>query len=313
MIGGGKNKGSSSATGSQSWRELAGRPKRKKVNSPQAKKRRQIKLLKLVAAVLLLCALAASVFWIASLIRNREEPIQISTPSREIEQIIFETDGVLPDRWLGSVIQLGKGTTMMEVDIHAMKQSLEDEAQVISASVERVFPSSLKISVKEHEPVLRIAVQGADGQPQQRIVARDGTIYKGIGYPKSALASLPFVEPYRHSNGDIRPLRGIDQVADLLAAARQKQPKFFRTWKVVSLKHFSGNPTLSGEVIEVRSSYVPRIIFGASSDFGQQLDRLKVILEFVRAKGNPSMERIDLSLRGSAAVQFSSGRIISSF
>jgi len=313
MIGSGKNKGSTSATGSQSWRELAGRPKRKRVNSPQARKRRRMKLVKLAAAFLVLCALVASVFWIASAVKNREDPIQISTPSREIEQIIFETDGVLPDRWLGTVIQLGKGTTMMEVDIHAMKQSLENEPQVISASVERVFPSSLKISIKEHEPVLRIAVQGPGGRPQRRIVARDGTIYQGIGYPKAALASLPFVEPYRHSNGNIRPLQGIDQVAALLAAARRKQPEIFRTWKVVSLKHFSGNPTLSGEVIEVRSSYVPRIIFGASSDFGRQLDRLKVILDYVRAKGNPSMERIDLSLRGSAAVQFSSGRIISSF
>jgi cell division protein FtsQ len=313
MIGRGKNKGSTSATGSQSWRELAGRPKRTRVNSPQAKKRRQVKVLKLVGALLVLCVIVASVVWIASALKNREEPIQISTPSREIGQIIFETDGVLPDRWLGSVIQLSKGTTMMEVDIHAMKQALEAEAQVVRASVERVFPSSLKISVKEHEPVLRIAVEGPDGRPQRRIVARDGTIYKGIGYPEAALASLPFVEPYRHNNGKIRPLRGIDQVADLLAVARSKQPEFFRTWKVVSLKHFSGNPTLAGEVIEVRSSYVPRIIFGASSDFGQQLDRLKVILDYVRAKGNPSMERIDLSLRGSAAVQFSSGRTISSF
>lgn len=311
MIGSKKNKGSTSATGSQSWRELAGAPRRKRVNSPQAKKRRQVKLLKFIAAVLILVGLIALVFWVSSVIKDREEPIQISTPSREIEQVIFHTDGVLPDRWLGTVIQMGKGTTMMEIDIHSMKQALESEPQVISASVERVFPSSLKISIKERQPVLRIAVQGPGGQPLQRIVARDGTIYTGIGYPKGALASLPFVEPYRHNDGRVRPLRGIEQVAELLDAARLKQPEFFRTWKVVSLKHYSGNPSLAGEVIEVRSSYVPRIIFGASSDFGQQLDRLKVILDYVRARGNPSMQRIDLSLRGSAAVQFSSGRISS--
>lgn len=311
MIGGNKNKGSTSATGSQSWRELAGAPKRKRVNSPRAKKRRQVKLLKLLAAVLVLAGLVALGFWIRAVIGDRDEPIQISTPSREIEQIIFETDGVLPDRWLGTVIRMGKGTTMMEVDIHAMKQSLEDEPQVIAAAVERVFPSALKISVKEHEPVLRIAVRGTDGRPTQRVVGRDGTIYKGIGYSKATLASLPFVEPYRHGNGRIRPLRGIAQVADLLAAARRKQPEFYRTWKVVSLEHYSGNPALAGEVIEVRSTYVPRIIFGAASDFGQQLDRLKLILDYVRARGNPAMERIDLSLRGSAAVQFSSGRISS--
>jgi cell division protein FtsQ len=311
MIGGGKNKGSSSATGSQSWRDLAGRPKRKRVNSPQAKKRRQAKFLKLAAAALVLAGLIALGFWIRAAIKDRSEPIRISTPSREIEQIIFQTDGVLPDRWLGTVLQMGKGTTMMEVDIHAMKRSLEAQPQVQAASVERVFPSSLKISVKEKEPVLRIAVQGPEGKPVQRTVGRDGTIYEGIGYPEATLASLPFVEPYRQNGRSVRPLPGMDTVAELLAAARRKQPDFYRTWKVVSLKNYSGNPTIAGEVIEVRSSYVPRIIFGATSDFDRQLDRLKVILEYVRARGNPSMERIDLSLRGSAAVQFSSGRITS--
>ena len=310
MIGGGKRKGSSSATGSQSWRELAG-PRKKRVNSPQAKKRRQVKVLKIFGVVFAAVGLVAVILILSSVIKNREEPIQISTPSRPIEQVIFETDGVLPDRWLGTVISLGKGTTMMEVNIHAIKQSLEKEPQVVSAAIERVFPSSLKISVKEREPVLRIALQGSDGKPAQYIVARDGTIYKGVGYPKTALARLPFVQPFRHSDGRIKPMRGIDKVADLLEQARIKQPSFFRTWKVVSLEYYSGDDSLAGEVIEVRSSFVPRIIFSATADFGQQLDRLKVILDYVRTRGNPSMKRIDLSLRGSAAVQFMSGRITS--
>lgn len=199
----------------------------------------------------------------------------------------------------------------MEVDIHAMKQSLEAEGQVVSASVERVFPSTLKISIREREPVLRLAVEGPDGRPVERIVARDGMIYKGVGYPKSTLRSLPFLQPYQHSDGSIRPLRGIDRVARLLAEARRRQPELYRTWKVVSLENYTGDPSFAGEVIEIRSSYVPRIIFSTSSDFGQQLDRLKLILEYVRARGNPSMERIDLSLRGSAAVQFTTGRISS--
>lgn len=310
MIRNHKGKGSSSATGTQSWRELAG-PSKRRVNSPQAKKRRQAKLLRLIAGVVILLGLASLVVWASSALKNRAEPIQIHTPSSEIEQVIFETDGVLPDRWLSRVIQLNKGTTMMEVDIHKMKQVLESEPQVVSASVERVFPSGLKISLKEQQPVLRIAVQGADGKPVQRIVARDGTIYKGMGYSKVTLAALPYVQPYQRADGRIQPMRGIDKVADLLESARRKQPNFYRTWKVVSLQHYSGDDALAGEVIEVRSSLVPRIIFGTSTDFGKQLDRLNLIREHVRARGNPAMKRIDLSLRGSAAVQFSSGRISS--
>ena len=310
MIGRGKNKGSSSATGSQSWRELAG-PRKKRVNSPRARKRRQVKFLKIFGGLLAGAGLLAAVILLTSSILNREEPIQISTPSKPIKQVIFETDGVLPDRWLGTVISLEAGTAMMEIDIHAMKDSLEKEAQVLSASVERVFPSSLKISVKEREPVLRIAVQGPGGATVQRMVARDGIIYTGIGYSRAVQDELPFVQPFQHSDGSIQPMQGIGKVARLLEMARAKQPSFYRTWKVVSLQHYSGNESMAGEVIEIRSSYVPRIIFGATEDFGLQLDRLKLILEYVRARGNPSMKRIDLSLRGSAAVQFSSGRISS--
>ena len=90
---------------------------------------------------------------------------------------------------------------------------------------------------------------------------------------------------------------------------RNTAPKLFRTWEVVSLQHYSGNLNIPGQVIEVRSTIVPRIIFGSSADYGRQLDRLSYILDYVKNQGNPSIERIDLSLRGSAAVQFSSGRV----
>lgn len=310
MIGGGKSKGSSSASGAQSWRELAG-PRRKRLNSPQARRRRWVKWLKFVGVLVAAVLLVLLAYFLTTLIRNREEPIQISTPSREIEQVIFDTDGALTDRWLGSVIQLEKGTTMMEVDIYALKQSLENEAQVVTASVERIFPSSLKIVLKERVPVLRIALAGPDNQPEYRVVARDGTLYRGIGYAEASLSLLPFLQPYQRADGGMLPLRGIERVADLLDEALRRQPEFFRTWKVISLEHYSGDPSLAGEVIEVRSSLVPRIIFGASADFGQQLDRLMLILEYVKARGNPAIKRIDLSLRGNAAVQFISGRISS--
>jgi cell division protein FtsQ len=267
---------------------------------------RIVRLGALLAAFAL--AIGLTVWGIAS-IKARDEPIQIATPSKPIQQVMFESDGVLPNDWLSGVIQLEPGTTMMEVDIHAMKAALEAEPQVISASVERVFPSTLKISVREHSPVLRIAIAGADGRPEQRIVSRAGTIYKGIGYPKAALDRLPFVQPFQHSDGRYQPLRGIDRVADLLNLARETEPGFFKTWKVVSLEHYSGDESMPGEVIEIRGTMVERIIFGASGDFGQQLDRLRVIMDYVRSHGNPSIKRIDLSLRGSAAVQFSSGRI----
>ncbi|WPJ94895.1 FtsQ-type POTRA domain-containing protein [Coraliomargarita algicola] len=309
MIGDGRHKGSTSASGQQSWRSLAGAQRSTRIKSPQARKRRQTQLLKLFSALFLFFLLVGLVMWAVIAFKNRKEPIQITTPSKPVEKVLFDTNGVLPSSWLGTVIELRRDTTMMEIDIYTMKQQLEAHGQVKSASVERQFPNALKIEIKEHEPVMRMRVVGSQGEPELRIVSRDGTIYKGVGYPKATLSKLPYVVPYRHPEGGFKPLRGIDKVADLLEVARRTQPNFYKTWQLVSLEHYSGDSEMPGQVIEVRTPMVPRLIFGFNTSFEQQLDRLSVILNYVQSRGNPGLKRIDLSLQGSAAVQFVSGRI----
>ncbi len=310
MIGRGKEKSSSAPDGAQSWRELAG-PSKRRINSPQARKRRQQKLLKLLGLFAAVLAVVGLISFAVVKFNQRETEISITPPSKPIEQILFDTNGVLPDAWLSKVVKIKPGMALMEADIHGLKAQLEAQGQVARASVERVFPNALRIKLEERLPVLRMAVAMPDGRARARIVAKDGTVYDGIGYSKSTLANLPYVQPYIHSDGSVEPMGGIDRVAELLELARQTQPHIFKTWQVVSLKHYSGDLDMPGQVIEIRSSYVPRIIFSATRDFGQQMDRLVYIFKHVKERGNPSMERIDLSLRGAAAVQFSSGRISS--
>jgi cell division septal protein FtsQ len=309
MIGLGKDKGGTSASGEQSWRELAG-PRKTRINSPQARRRRQTKLLKIFGGFMLVVAVVGALSWAVIALKDREESIKITPSSRPIERILFDTDGVLPDKWLGSAITLRPGMSLMEADIHALKFDLEAHGQVKSASVARVFPSDLKILIQERSPSLRMAVAGPDGKQILKLVARDGTVYKGVGYPKAMLANLPFVQPYRSAEGKYLPMRGIERVAELLDYARQNNPRLFGSWRVVSLEHYSGDLDLPGQLIEVRSSWVPRIIFSTGTDYEQQFDRLNYILKYVaEERDNQSIERIDLSLRGSAAVQFTSGRI----
>lgn len=309
MIGGGKHKGSTSAGGEQSWRALAGKRKSSRIKSPQSRKRRQTQLLKLLLGLAVVLLVIGGVVWGLIALKEREEPIQISTPSKPVERVLFDTDGVLPDRWLGTVIEIRKGMTLMEIDIHAMKEDLEAHGQVASASVEREFPDALKIEVKERIPALRMRVAGAGEDFETRIVSRDGEIYEGVGYPRATLSRLPYVVPYTYPEGGVKPMRGIETVAELIDAARRTQPNFFKTWQIVNLKHYTGDPDLPGQIIEVKTSMVPRIIFGTTTDFAQQLDRLGVIMNYVQSRGNPAVKRIDLSLQGSAAVQFESGRI----
>ena len=305
MIGSSRQKGSTSAEGEQSWRELAG-PRQSRVNSSLSRKRRKIRWIKLVGIILVCLIVTVGIIQV----RKRDDDGVASTAAKagSIERIGFYTDGALSDEWLNSVIRLRPGMSMMEVDIYALKEILEANAQVKSASVERVFPSDINIEIIERKPVMRLMIASVNGSRNLRLVARDGVVYKGLGYSATSLKQLPFLQPYRHPDGSYFPLHGIEQVAQLLELVRSKQPNLFRTWQVVSLEHYAGNQDLPGQVIEVRSKVVPEIIFSATTDYAMQLDRLVYLLNYLEKRGNPSLERIDLSLRDSAAVRLSSGR-----
>ena len=141
MIGGSKNKGSTSAGENQTWRGLDGGSKRTRINSSQSRKRRQVQALKLLGAFLICILLISAVVWAIVALNERGETIQITTPSKPVKKILFNTNGVLPASWLGTVVVLRRDTAMMEIDIHALKQQLEAHGQVKSASIERQFPT----------------------------------------------------------------------------------------------------------------------------------------------------------------------------
>jgi len=308
MIGSNKERGSTAAGGSQSWRQLAGNS-RVRVNSHQASQRRLLKWLKLFVLLLILVLIISVVVWVGTRINDSDHSLQVQAPSQPVQRVLFYSDGVLPNSWVSSILNLAVGVSMMEVDIFALKQQIESNGQIKSATVERIFPGDLKIVVQEHAPTLRMAIQYDSGEKLVRIVARDGSVYDGVGYKNSTLQRLPYLLPYQHLDGSYFPLKGIARVAELLEYARNNYPKIFASWQVIALTHYSGDIELPGQVIEARSPLVPRIIFSANQDYGKQLDRLKYIMEYIKQRGNQSIERIDLSLSDSAAVQFSSGRV----
>ena len=197
---------------------------------------------------------------------------------------------------------------MLEADLGRLASRLEAEKQVKSATVERVFPSSLRVRVRERVPVLRLVTEARDGRRSVRLVARDGTLYAGVGYPEGMRRRLPYLRPYRRPDGGVLPLAGVETVAAFLETARREYPEVYRRWKVVSLEDYSGSPDMPGEVIAVRPSSGPRVLFAAGGSPGRQLKRLQYILDYAERRNLPPMERIDLSLRGSAAVQFTDGR-----
>lgn len=304
MLGHDRQKGDTSAHGAQSWRDLAG-PRQTRVNSRVSRKRRWLPLIRRLGGLLLLLVIAGGLFRLVQMLDQGTREVVIVNP---IEAIRFYTDGVLTEDWLDETLDLKIGTPIMDVDIFALKEQLEESVQVKSASVERSFPSDLQIEIIERKPAMRLLTVDPDGKRRLRLVARDGVVYQGTGYSISALKQLPYLQPYQRRDGAYFPLEGIERVVELLDIASSKQPKLFNTWQVVSLQHYDGRTSLPGQVIEIRSSMIAKIVFSASKDFTLQMDRLTYILNYFEKNGDPSLKQIDLSLRGAAAVQLSSGR-----
>ena len=75
----------------------------------------------------------------------------------------------------------------------------------------------------------------------------------------------------------------------------------------ISLENFSGDTDFPGQIIEIKSDLIPRILFSAYNDYPEQVARLNYILSYLNGSGNPQVERVDLSLRDSAAVEFKEG------
>jgi cell division protein FtsQ len=136
------------------------------------------------------------------------------------------------------------------------------------------------------------------GSPQAYMVARDGSVYQGVGYDLQLAETLPFLDGVKlvRSGSGFARIDGLDQVSDLLGAARANAPALYRTFRVVSLARFAVDSTIT-----VKSTEVDAITFGVVSDgFYKQLARLDYILDETRRQ-NPSqpLKAVNLAVGGS--------------
>lgn len=311
MKGRGRKWGVSSARGEQSWHAL-----REETGKPAAVKSRTVKrrqvflnLKRGLLGMALLVGLGATALWVGSELQQDGKAGGI-VDSKPLARILFETNGVLSETWLSRMLSVPRGTRLMDVDIHGIKAKLERVGQVKSASVERELPDSLRIDLLEHQPVMRLVLETETGKKQMRLVSRTGVVFEGVDQSATVVRVLPYLGPYFQPDGSYEPLKGIERVTRLLETCKMHYPEEYSTWKVVLLTHYSGEVDLPGEVIEVRSKRdgkTVRLVFGAAHDFKLQLDRLRHIREVARSLRD-ALERVDLSLRDAAAVQFKSGR-----
>jgi cell division septal protein FtsQ len=245
-----------------------------------------------------LCLLMVGVFSLVFLsIRPAAE--RLAVPHR-IQNIEFSTNGSLDRAWILKVLQLQKDMELNAVDVQACRNALRRASQVIDADVERVYPSTLRVRIRERVPVFKVRL--ADG-PRLYLVDADGCVFEQIGATKEKLSHIPYVlglDTDHISIGNNIPLA--KDLHTFWSPARRHAPELVKTWRVAVVDEQAYNLMGHLPFIEVRTDEVRSILFKNES-LAAQLEKLEYILNDARRRHQLPLQRIDLTVPDRAYVK----------
>jgi cell division protein FtsQ len=283
----------------RSWRDIPQQVKPRAM-SPEGRRRVVWGGMKTVCGVILLGALAWGGYEITEALRGKPKQLT-AAESVPVKEIDFGTDGVLPKTWVVETLALRPGASLMELDLYRLRERLLACRQVRSATLTRTFPATLTVNISEQSPVARVMARVGEVGPRMFLVARDGTVFEGVGFDPGLIETLPWLDGMKLTRaGDtFEPIPGMPTVADLLAKAKLEAEHLYREWQVVSLARLASD----GE-IEVRSTSVARILFGTNEDFFRQLARLDSLIDAARAHTEQPLREVNLAIGAHVPVAF---------
>ena len=297
-------------TTNPSWRAIE-QTKLKRGVTPQARMKRLKWVLKVLMGCLGLAVFGGFGWALFKGYQGLSNWMNEVGPARPLARVVFETNGVLTRDWAERLQPFPWGTPLLDVDILSIKAALERDGQVQGVVVDRQFPDTLKLTIREGEPILRLAVKEGKGKPTVYLVERHGGVYKGKNYPQAMLEALPYLEGVqlqKNPMGGFFPIIGMPAVSELLQEARLNYQSIYKQWRSISCERFNGRPEAVGAAIVVKMVEGTTVIFTPES-FTEQLDRLAYILQYLKDEAYPKALRIDLTLDDQAAVQLSTGRL----
>jgi cell division septal protein FtsQ len=282
----------------RSWRDIP-QPVKPRAMSREGKWRLTTSVLRASAVAAVTVSVAWGTWEVTRALQENPRKMPEAARAVAIKHLELRTDGVLDHEWLARTLALPKKTSLMELDLQALRLTLLAGGQVNAASLTKHFPDTLKVQIAERSPVVRVMASWR-GEQRPVLVARDGVVFDGAGYPEDMLAALPWLDGVKltRSGENYQPIENMAPVAELLARARLDAEHLYTTWQVVSLARLRSD----GE-IEVRTKQGTTVVFGVNGDFFQQLAKLSYQWEMLSGAPNPPL-KIDLSLGREVSVAF---------
>ncbi len=235
---------------------------------------------------------------------DEEDPI-LDLEMLSHTQLVISTDGVLTELWVDYRAAVDNDLNLMQIDINEVKVRLERHPQIKSATVKRVFPDLLTISIKERVPMFRMKIKTTTGVSKVVLIDEAGTIFENVAFSDKVLRRLPYVAGVNvHMNDEgYYPIETIPVLAELMKVAWQKYPNIARGWSVIYADDLIMAHSFTEGYIRVRSRAVKEVLF-APENFVRQLDRLDYILDNHSVPNVTSISRVNLSLVDQPTVEF---------
>ena len=166
---------------------------------------------------------------------NTPKAPTIHAAAASFTELDIRTDGVLPPPWIEYRMALEQNLGLMQIDMSGVKATLERYPQIKEASIERVFPNTLCVRVRERIPLFRMKIKELNGESKVLLVDDEGVVFRNIKFADHVVSRLPFLAGVElHKSGDgYHPVTSVPCLAELLHVAQSDFPDLARDWGIV--------------------------------------------------------------------------------
>ncbi|MDE6432474.1 MAG: FtsQ-type POTRA domain-containing protein [Opitutales bacterium] len=236
---------------------------------------------------------------------QRITPKRIPSNRLPLQVIKFETDGYITKKFLIKALAIKKDAIFSDIDIFALKKKLLSITQIKDAYIERQFPASIFIKIKERSPLLKFAIKSENKVELLFVDKEDGSIFRGSCLPKKVILSTPYVELNLEKTTTnkigYKPITGISHVKQLIQLLRNEYPYIYEDINKFSLLRYDSREKASWSRIEIYQKSGRVIVFNPNKLEIQLLNLDYLLNEKHFPREN--VQKIDLSRIESAIIE----------